>query len=115
MSDPYLDEWRHKNATIANLQTKLRQIEAERDRLFSANEKNKAYVLELEEEQATAWFAERERARGVEAALALTNERYRKFELALEVAYQEHLQTGDYTPLGIAAQEALIALWKDEE
>lgn len=35
------------------------------------------------------------------------------FESAIRDAHREHLKTGDYAPLGMAAQDALMQLDKD--
>jgi hypothetical protein len=88
---------------------------AERDRLREENVRLLHHVGKRAEAE-----AERDRLRAQVSELAGTVEwrdrevaRLRNFKRAIEAAHAEHLRTGDYTPLGIAAQDALLALERD--
>jgi hypothetical protein len=47
------------------------------------------------------------------ARAAMERDRLRKFRDAIEDAHAEHLRTGDYIRLGIAAQHAILTLERD--
>ena len=51
-----------------------------------------------------------------EETRTLLNElsRLQAFHARIEAAHQEHLRTGAYAPLGMAAQDALLALKKEK-
>jgi multidrug resistance efflux pump len=96
----------------AMLERNNRTLKAEVEEARRSVEWMKAQVREVEAEVERLRAGNREMWNATsktEAEIIQENGRLRSFKTAIEAAHAEHLKTGDYLRLGMAAQDALLA------